>query len=212
MAAEGPRSPPAKAYKEVFQERFPSAIPRARAAGGSGPGSRRAARPLGGERAVDYSKWYISETPPGGKARLRGARGGRLWWTALSRHEIIYARDWRGSRRFPHVRPQAKPRRFWSMARPPGEKTLDKLGLPPYATPSMRSPLSPEMLNRGATVQVWTERGDPLNAGQEEGCQEGDQEEEVSAPGKKGGWRITPHFFLVGELTASIAGRALRTA
>jgi hypothetical protein len=67
------------------------------------------------------------------------------------------------------------------------------------------------MLTRGAIVQFWTERGDPLNAGQEEGCQEGDQEEEVSAPGKKGGWLITPHFSLVRELTASIAGRALRT-
>src|SRR6266699_3279526 len=66
--------------------------------------------------------------------------------------------------------------------------------------------------NWGATVPLWTERGDPLNAGQEEGCQEGDQEEEVSAPGKKGGWMITPRFSLVRDLTASIAGRALRTA
>ena len=148
----------------------------------------------------------------GGKPRLHGLRDGRLWWTALSRDEIANDRNWRGSARFPHLRPQAKPRCLWSMERPPREKTLDKAESPPYATPSMRSPLSPEMLNRGATVPLWTERGDPLNAGQEEGCQEGDQEEEVSAPGKKGGWRITPRFSLVRDLTASIAGRALRTA
>jgi len=66
------------------------------------------------------------------------------------------------------------------------------------------------MLKRGATVQPWTERGDLLNAGEEEGSQEGDQEEEVGAPGKKGGWSFTPRFSLVRELTASIAGRALR--
>ena len=88
---------------------------------------------------------------------------------------------------------------------------LDKVKWAPYATPSMRGLLSPEMLKRGATVQIWTERGDPLNAGQEEGCQEGNQEEEVGAPGKKGGWSITPHFSLVRDLTASIAGSALRT-
>ena len=89
---------------------------------------------------------------------------------------------------------------------------LDKVKLPPYATPSMRRSLSPEILKRGATVQIWTERGDPLNAGQEEGSQEGDKEEEVGAPGKKGGWSFTPHFSLVRDLTASIAGSALRTA
>ena len=77
------------------------------------------------------------------------------------------------------------------MACSAGEKTLDKVKLAPYATPSMRGPLSPEMLTRGTTVQIWTERGDPLNAGQEEGCQEGDQEEEVGAPGKGGVDRFT---------------------
>jgi hypothetical protein len=97
------------------------------------------------------------------------------------------------------------------MACSSGEKMLDKVKRAPYATPSMRGLLSPEMLKRGATVQIWTERGDPLNAGQEEGSQEGDQEEEVGAPGKKGGWSFTPHFSLVRDLTASIAGRALRT-
>ena len=97
------------------------------------------------------------------------------------------------------------------MACSAGEKTLDKVKLAPYATPSMRGPLSPEMLTRGTTVQIWTERGDPLNAGQEEGCQEGDQEEEVGAPGKKGGWILTPRFSLVRDLTAPIAGRALLT-
>ena len=96
------------------------------------------------------------------------------------------------------------------MACSSGEKTLDKVKSRPYATPSMRRPLSPEMLKRGTTVQIWTERGDPLNAGQEEGSQEGDQEKEVGAPGKKGGWMLTPRFSLVRDLTASIAGRELR--
>ena len=78
------------------------------------------------------------------------------------------------------------------------KKTLDKPQGDPYATPSMQSPLSPDMLKRGAyPVQSWTERGDHKNAGQEEGCQEEGFEEEVSAPGTKGGWTDhPPHFFV----------------
>ena len=97
------------------------------------------------------------------------------------------------------------------MEHPLGEKVLDKGGGAPYATPSMRSLLSPDMLTRGTTVQLWTERGDFQNAGQEEGSQEGDQEKEVGAPGKKGGWILTPRFSLVRDQTAPIAGRALLT-
>jgi hypothetical protein len=55
------------------------------------------------------------------------------------------------------------------------------------------------MLIRGADpVQIWTERGDLTNAGEEEGCQEGrNQEEEVGAPGcvGRGGGPITSPFF-----------------
>jgi hypothetical protein len=51
------------------------------------------------------------------------------------------------------------------------------------------------MLKRGASVQSWTERRDPEDACQEEGCEE---EEEVSAPGISGGGPITP--FSVGFL------------
>ena len=78
------------------------------------------------------------------------------------------------------------------------KKTLDNVEVGPYATASMSSPLSPEMLNRGSSVHAWTERGDLENAGQEEGSEEGDQEEEVRAPGcgLKGGWTDHPpvHF------------------
>jgi hypothetical protein len=52
-------------------------------------------------------------------------------------------------------------------------------------------------------------KGGSLNAGQEEGCEEGDEEEEVSAPGKRGGDQ-TPSRFSFRELTAPIAGRSLR--
>ena len=48
-------------------------------------------------------------------------------------------------------------------------------------------------------VHPWTERGDYLNAGEEEGCQEeGFEEEEVRAPGTLGGSRVAlaPHFFV----------------
>ena len=78
----------------------------------------------------------------------------------------------------------------WAVAR--AKKRLDKVWGAPYATDSMSGPLSPEMLKRGAyPVHSWTERGDLNDAGQEEGCQEGDQEEEVSARGKRGGGPIT---------------------
>jgi len=54
----------------------------------------------------------------------------------------------------------------------------------------MYSLLSPEMLFQEAKpVQLWTERGDHTNAREEEGRQEGDEEEEVGAPGcGKGRW------------------------
>ena len=87
-------------------------------------------------------------------------------------------------------------------AKPHAKKDLDKVKVAPYPTPSMSGPLSPDMLKRGANpVHFWTERGDLNDAGEEEGCQEGDQEEEVSAPGKRGGGPITlPSPFR--ELTA----------
>jgi hypothetical protein len=85
------------------------------------------------------------------------------------------------------------------------KKSLDKAQEGPYPTPSMSSPLSPEMLNRGFSVHSWTERGDPANAGEEEGCQEGRlEEEEVSAPGTRGGGPITPST--VFDLTTSGKG------
>lgn len=78
----------------------------------------------------------------------------------------------------------------WSRSRV--EKTLDKAGTDPYATPSMSSPSAREMLARGRTfVHVWTERGDLKDAGEEEGREEGNEEEEVSGPGTRGGGPIT---------------------
>ena len=85
------------------------------------------------------------------------------------------------------------------------KKTLDKARAPPYATPSMSSPLSPEMLIGGFFVHAWTERGDLINGCEEEGCQEGRlEEEEVSAPGTRGGGPITPST--VFNLTTSGKG------
>ena len=84
------------------------------------------------------------------------------------------------------------------------KKSLDKLLERPYPTPSMSSPLSPEMLNRGSSVHAWTERGDSENGREEEGRQEGRfEEEEVSAPGTRGGGPITPSTF---SLTTSGKG------
>jgi hypothetical protein len=72
------------------------------------------------------------------------------------------------------------------------EKTLDKAGTDPYATRSMSSSSAREMLTRGlASVHVWTERGDLRDAGEEEGREEGNEEEEVSGPGIRGGGPIT---------------------
>jgi hypothetical protein len=67
------------------------------------------------------------------------------------------------------------------------KKRLDKALSAPYPTPSMSSPLSPDMLKRGPyPVHSWTERGDLTNAGQEEGRREEgrSEEEEVSALGQ----------------------------
>ena len=100
---------------------------------------------------------------------------------------ISFDRNWSGHSRVLQLLPQPKPCLLWSMERRKGEKTLDKASVASYPTPSMRSPLSPDMLTRGPhSVHSWTERGDLTNAGEEEGCQEGDEEEEVSAPGKGG--------------------------
>ena len=72
------------------------------------------------------------------------------------------------------------------------EKTLDKVGSDPYATRSMSIPSAREMLARGmASVHFWTERGDLKDAGEEEGREEGNEEEEVSGPGIRGGGPIT---------------------
>ena len=90
-------------------------------------------------------------------------------------------------------RPQAKPSHLSGMPRRLLKKILDKGEWRPYPTPSMSSPLSPTMLIRGSSVQTWTERGDYRNGREEEGRQEGRiEEEEVSAPGTRGGGPITP--------------------
>jgi hypothetical protein len=48
------------------------------------------------------------------------------------------------------------------------------------------------MLARGVDfVHFWTERGDLKDAGEEEGREEGNEEEEVSGPGIRGGGPIT---------------------
>ena len=87
--------------------------------------------------------------------------------------------------------------------REPGiEKDVDKGGVAPYPTPSMSSPLSPDMLIRGAIpVQIWTERGDLTDGCQEEG-EEGCEEEEVGAPGN-GGVNGSPPSFLPGPVPRS---------
>ena len=57
------------------------------------------------------------------------------------------------------------------------------------------------MLIRGADpVHAWTERGDLENAGQEEGSEEGDQEEEVRPRGVvlMGGWTDHPPVLVNG--------------
>lgn len=56
------------------------------------------------------------------------------------------------------------------------------------STPSAREMLASEV----ASVHVWTERGDLKDAGEEEGREEGNEEEEVSGPGNKGGWTDHP--------------------
>ena len=72
------------------------------------------------------------------------------------------------------------------------EKTLDKVGSDPYATRSMSTPSAREMLARGVdSVHFWTERGDLKDAGEEEGREEGNDDEEVSGPGIRGGGPIT---------------------
>jgi hypothetical protein len=96
------------------------------------------------------------------------------------------------------------------MARSAAQKTLDKGKPDPYATPSMSSPLATDMWAGGPFyVHFWTERGDLTNGREEEGCEEGSEEEEVSAPGKKGGWTDHPPCF-TRELTAPVAARSLR--
>ena len=97
------------------------------------------------------------------------------------------------------------------MERSGAEKMLDMGGTDPYATPSMSSPLATDMWARGPSyVHLWTERGDLKNGREEEGCEEGSEEEEVRAPGKKGGWTDHPPRFF-RELTAPTAARSLRT-
>ena len=109
----------------------------------------------------------------------------------------ILDRSWRRvfsmSRAFQQRRPQAKPSLLSGMPRRVLKKNLDKGMGAPYPTPSMSSPLSPTMLIRGSSVHAWTERGDYRNGREEEGRQEGRiEEEEVSAPGTRGGGPITP--------------------
>ena len=80
-----------------------------------------------------------------------------------------------------------------------GQKMLDTGEDGPYATSSMRTPSSPTMLARATPVQIWTERGDYEDAGEEEGQ---GQEEEVRRPREKGErTHRSPVFFR--ELTAT---------
>ena len=53
------------------------------------------------------------------------------------------------------------------------KKILDKGQRPPYPTPSMSSPISPEMLNRGFLVHAWTERGDHYMAAKKKAAKKG---------------------------------------
>ena len=53
------------------------------------------------------------------------------------------------------------------------KKILDKGQWPPYPTPSMSSPLSPEMLTGGSIVHAWTERGDQEMAAKKKAAKKG---------------------------------------
>jgi hypothetical protein len=76
------------------------------------------------------------------------------------------------------------------------KKKLDKHLGRPYATPSMSTPSSPDILEwRATNVHIWTERGDLKNARKEEGGQEGHEEEEVTGCPGKGGWNHSPSLF-----------------
>lgn len=73
------------------------------------------------------------------------------------------------------------------------EKSLDKWKTDPYPTPSMSSPLSPDRLITGFEMSILGPKGGiPIHGREEEACQEGSEEEEVSVPGMKGGVDRSP--------------------
>ena len=91
------------------------------------------------------------------------------------------------------------------------KKMLDIGVSAPYPTPSMSTPSSPDILERGAQfaqfVHAWTERGDLTNAREEEGGQEGLEEEEVNGCPGKGGVSIHPPVFFSAPAHQGAAGR-----
>lgn len=75
----------------------------------------------------------------------------------------------------------------------PAKKNLDKCKTGPYPTPSMSSSLSPDRLNKGLQMSILGPKGGiPIHGREEEGCEEGSEEEEVSVPGMKGGVDRSP--------------------
>lgn len=73
------------------------------------------------------------------------------------------------------------------------KKTLDKWKTGPYPTPSMSSALSPDRLISELELSISGPKGGiPIHGCQEEGCEEGCEEEEVSVPGMKGGVDRSP--------------------
>ena len=73
------------------------------------------------------------------------------------------------------------------------KKMLDTTRGSPYATPSMQRPSSPRMLTRATPVPIWTERGDPGDAHEEEGRQE-KEEVAVGRLSEAGGHLRSPIF------------------
>jgi hypothetical protein len=66
------------------------------------------------------------------------------------------------------------------------KKTLDNPLVGPYPTPSMRSPLSPDML-KGANTLSKSRKGGSIHAGEEEGREEDRCEEEEEVVGSEWG-------------------------
>ena len=72
---------------------------------------------------------------------------------------------------FSRLHPQAKPLCACGIEGFGAKKKLDNPSTPPYPTPSMSTPSSPDILEWGLSqAQLWAERGDLTDAGEEEGC------------------------------------------